>query len=732
MRSVSKTKVDNQVRTYKRAVSEVFSKTKEGFGGLSNMASGFPVRVNGVRILTSEALYQACRFPHLPDVQRLIIGQLSPMTAKMKSKPYRNGSRPDWNRVRVKVMRWCLRVKLAQNWSEFSRLLLATGDRAIVEESRKDDFWGAKAVDDDTLIGMNILGRLLMELRKEIKHSDSEQLRRVEPLPIPDFLLFGEAISAVEVRPMSTAASTHSPATGMHGVNPVQRQHELSPAADRVEQPSLFDSPIPASARPARGEALIDTLKPYPEYKQTGLPWLGEVPGHWETGPGFAAFREKQVKNTGMAEKQVLSLSYGRIVIKPPEKLHGLVPDSFETYQIVDPGDIIIRSTDLQNDWNSLRVGLVRDRGIITSAYLCFRTTGTLIPEYGYQMLHAFDLMKVFYGMGSGLRQNLSFLDFKRMPIFVPPSDEQAAIVRFLDHANRRMDRFIRAKKKVIALFNEQRQAIIHQAVTRGLDPNVRLKPSGLDQLGDVPEHWEMRKVKQVAQLLVSNVDKISLADETPIRLCNYNDVYKNEVISEEIGFMVASATKDEIVKFRLRNGDVIITKDSEMWNDIGVPALVAYEAPDLVCGYHLAILRPDAQQMHSEFLLRCFQDPLLVTQLHIRANGITRYGLSQHAIKDCLVPVPPINDQVYICAMLQRDLAVINTEEVKARHQIDLLREYRTRLIADVVTGKLDVRSLEMPTVEEAEVLNELDTGEEAEAGEMTHNDEAADGDEQ
>ena len=129
-----------------------------------------------------------------------------------------------------------------------------------------------------------------------------------------------------------------------------------------------------------------------------------------------------------MVEKRVLSLSYGRIVIKPDDKLHGLVPESFETYQIVDPGNIIIRSTDLQNDWTSLRVGLVRDRGIITSAYLCLRMVGPLTSEYGYLQLHALDLMKVVYGMGSGLRQNLDFTDFKRMPVLVPPPDEQGIL----------------------------------------------------------------------------------------------------------------------------------------------------------------------------------------------------------------------------------------------------------------------------------------------------------------
>lgn len=188
---------NGQTRTYRRADSVVFLKTNEPFGGLSNMAGGFPLYVNGLRILTSEALYQACRFPHRPEVQRLILEQASPMTAKMKSKPYRRESRPDWNQVRVKVMRWCLRVKLAQNWNTFSELLLATEERPIVEQSRRDDFWGARPVDQQTLVGMNVLGRLLMELREIAKAEERSAVLRVEPAAIPDFLLDGRPIETI-------------------------------------------------------------------------------------------------------------------------------------------------------------------------------------------------------------------------------------------------------------------------------------------------------------------------------------------------------------------------------------------------------------------------------------------------------------------------------------------------------------------------------------------------------
>lgn len=189
---------EKKKRTYTRSESIVFCKTKESFGGLSNMAGGYPLLVNGIHIRTTEALYQACRYPALPDVQQIIIEQKSPMTAKMKSKPYRHLTRADWNVVRVNIMRWCLRVKLAQNWHKFGFLLGETGNSPIVEESKKDDFWGAKATNDNVLVGYNVLGRLLMELRDEYRAMLLEKSFVVRPLEICDFTLLGQNIEEIK------------------------------------------------------------------------------------------------------------------------------------------------------------------------------------------------------------------------------------------------------------------------------------------------------------------------------------------------------------------------------------------------------------------------------------------------------------------------------------------------------------------------------------------------------
>lgn len=261
--------VSGKARNYRAAECVLFRSTRGEFGGLSNMAPGFPLEVNGVQIRTTEALYQACRFPHMPEVQRQIINERSPMTAKMKSKPRRDQTRRDWYEVRIDVMRWCLRVKMAQNWDRFSRLLVSTGDRPIVEDSSRDAFWGAKRVEaeDEVLRGVNALGRLLMELRDELRSDHRETLRRVDPPAIPDFQLLGRPIGSItpsDDRPIPQAdlfpepgVSEKAPA-GVSG----EPQDEAVPSADagiprECKRLAEVDFPIAAVSRHSAREKSI-------------------------------------------------------------------------------------------------------------------------------------------------------------------------------------------------------------------------------------------------------------------------------------------------------------------------------------------------------------------------------------------------------------------------------------------------------------------------------------------
>lgn len=218
-------------------------------------------------------------------------------------------------------------------------------------------------------------------------------------------------------------------------------------------------------------------------------------------------------------------------------------------------------------------------------------------------------------------------------------------------------------------------------------------KPSGVAWLGEVPAHWEVRRLRTTAEMPVSNVDKHVLEGEAPVRLCNYVDVYKHDHISQQIEFMRATATPKEIEQFRLEQDDVLITKDSEAWVDIGVPAVVTEPAEDLISGYHLALLRPVSKVLIGSFLLRALQGKGAAYQFQVEAKGVTRYGLSHSSIKSTWIALPPLSEQAASARYLDQNDRHIRRGIQSAKRQVQLLEEHRTRLIADVVTGKLDVR---------------------------------------
>ena len=223
---------------------------------------------------------------------------------------------------------------------------------------------------------------------------------------------------------------------------------------------------------------------------QRVLDWIGGIPDRWEVHSLGSQLAANKSSNKGLIESRVLSLSYGRVIVKPLDKLRGLVPESFETYQIVEPGDIVIRPTDLQNDHTSLRVGQSMHRGIITSAYICLRPTNSLNHRYASYLLAAYDFMKVFYGFGSGLRQNLDVKHIKHIPVPVPELDEQRLIVRYLDQAELRIAKAIAAKQKMVSLMDEQRSSVVAHEMLGGENRRVDVKL--LEGFGEIPAQWEV------------------------------------------------------------------------------------------------------------------------------------------------------------------------------------------------------------------------------------------------
>ena len=215
-------------------------------------------------------------------------------------------------------------------------------------------------------------------------------------------------------------------------------------------------------------------------------------------------------------------------------------------------------------------------------------------------------------------------------------------------------------------------------------------KPSGVEWLGEIPAHWEIRRLKSLAAVQLSSVDKKSEEGQVTVGLCNYVDVYYNEQINSDVDFMPATATKDQIRRFSLHKGDVLITKDSESWTDIAVPAVVTQDLPDVVCGYHLAHIRP-GDNCDGTFLSRVFSAIGPRNQYEIAANGITRFGLTGDAIREGVFPVPPLSEQQAITAFLDRETARIDTLVAKKERLIELLQEKRTSLITRAVTKGID-----------------------------------------
>lgn len=665
--STSEIRSDSQVRSYERALSAVFLKTTEGFGGLSNMAGGFPLRVNGIRIYSAEALYQACRFPHLPEVQRLILSESSPMTAKMKTRPYRKDSRPDWDRVRVRIMRWCLRVKLAQNWRRFGDLLLETGDMPIVEESRKDGFWGAYPQDRQTLVGMNVLGRLLMELREELKSERRDELLRVEPLPIPDFLLMGQPIQPVEAFAIDSKRT--------------------------VTQTSLFDTPGCAAEEQtsivyANPRITIDSLHPYPEYQCTGLPWLGQVPGHWEILPHRALFEE--IKERDHPSEQMLSVTITRGVIKQRELLSdSSKKDSSKqdksAYKLVCPGDIAYNK---MRAWQGA-IGVSNLRGIISPAYIVQRLREKQNPKYFHHLFRTPAFAKEAERWSYGITSDMWSLrpeHFKAIYSPLPPPDEQAAIVRFLDHAKRRLDRAIHAKRKIIALLNEQKQAIIHRAVTRGLNPDAPLKDSGIPWLGEIPVHWEVRRVKQISKILRGKFthrprNDASLYDG-PYPFIQTGAVAKAKKFITT--YKQTLNQKGLSVSKMFPAGTLVMTIAA----NIGDVAILTFDScfPDSIVGF------VHAGKIDRDYLYLVFfcMKPELLREAPVNTQG----NLNVERIGAMGIPLPLLEEQTEIVRYVDSETSSLGSAVSRIEREIDLLREYRTRLIADVVTGKLDVRT--------------------------------------
>ncbi|EJD6047031.1 restriction endonuclease subunit S [Providencia rettgeri] len=437
---------------------------------------------------------------------------------------------------------------------------------------------------------------------------------------------------------------------------------------------------------------MVGRYKVYPEYKDSGVEWVGEIPTYWFVKPTFSVFDPTVTKNTEGQESIVLSLSYGNIIERDVDTNFGLLPESFNTYQIVNDGDLILRLTDLQNDKKSLRVGLVKQTGIITSAYLKLKANKSIEPRFAYRLLHSYDTTKVFYGMGGGLRQSMKFEEFRRLPILIPPLEEQHKIANFLDHETAKIDTLIAKQEKLIELLQEKRQAVISRAVTKGLNPDVPMKDSGVEWLGEVPEHWVVSKLGLYANKIGSGKTPKGGADvyqDEGVLFLRSQNVYDDGLrISGKDATYISNEIHVEMQNSAVKPNDVLLNITG---GSIGRTCIFPANVGEANVNQHVCILRFDTEL--APYLANVMKSSSIKEQIDIVQVGGNREGLNFEQIANMKFCIPPKAEILKINSFIDSQLTKFNSLILKSISVIELMKERKTALISAAVTGKIDVR---------------------------------------
>jgi type I restriction enzyme, S subunit len=458
---------------------------------------------------------------------------------------------------------------------------------------------------------------------------------------------------------------------------------------------------------------MTSDLRSYPDYKDSGLPWLGCIPAHWKLRRAKYLYREVDERSqTG--EEELCSVSHKTGVTPRKENVTMFMAESTVGYKICRPNDLAINTL-----WAWMAaLGIARQVGVVSPAYGVYRPLpgSELVPDFADRMLRIEEYKAEYMARSTGVNASRLRLypdQFLRIPLLLPTRDEQVAIAHYLEGMDRKVRRFIRNRRRLIEVLNEQKQAIINRAVTRGLDPNAPLKTSGIDWLGDIPERWRPKRLRHISPRvgvgLVINPSTYFIDEDSPdgIPMILGNNVEPNGFKLNRVR-RISSVSNALLYPSRLNCGDVVVVR-------VGAPGVAAVVPPSLDQANCASVLIVRGHPtFDSNWLAYCLNSPVLRRQV-----DVVKYGAAQkqfnvsHAV-DFWFSVPPRDEQAKIAAQIDAKTATTNRAIQIIMEEISLIREYRTRLIADVVTGKVDVRGIEVSEVAEEELLAlDEDTGE-------------------
>jgi len=438
-------------------------------------------------------------------------------------------------------------------------------------------------------------------------------------------------------------------------------------------------------------------LRPYPDYKDTGVKWLGQVPAHWDCLPHRALFQE--IKDQGHFDEPLLSVTISKGIIQQSDLLaESSKKDSSNLdkskYKLVVPGDIAYNK---MRAWQGA-VGVSRHRGIVSPAYIVVRLRNSNNPEYFHFLFRtpgfATEAERWSYGITSD-QWSLRPEHFKMIYSCVPLRPEQDAIVAFLRHADARVRRFIRNQRRLIELLNEQKQAIITRSVTRGLNPNVPLKTSGIDWFGDIPVRWRAIRLKYVSHVqtgitLGKNYNGQQLEERPYLRVANVQTGRLDLRIVKTV-----AVPPSEILSSELKPGDVLMTEGGDI-DKLGRGCVWQGEIEGCLHQNHIFAVRADQSRLLPDYLVALMASHLGRVYFQLTAKQTTNLASTNSSTLGAFpLVLPEVNEQRQILEAIKKETLPIDAAIEHTQREIDLIREYRTRLIADVVTGKVDVRQL-------------------------------------
>ena len=422
---------------------------------------------------------------------------------------------------------------------------------------------------------------------------------------------------------------------------------------------------------------MIEGLKPYAEYKESGLPWLGRCPKSWSVRRTKILFQERVQK--GFPNEPLLAATQTKGVVKKEDYETRTVTAQKDLHllKLVEVGDYVISLRSFQGG-----IEVAHCRGIISPAYTVLKPRKQATSGYYSHFFKAKPFIDSLSLFVTGIRegQNIDYERLSRAEMPMPSPDEQAAIVRFLDYANRKIDGFIRAKRKLIGLLNEQKQAIIHRAVTRGLHPDVPLKPSGIPWLGDIPAHWEQHALWTLTKLRT---------DRNPGNLQLLSVFLDRGVIRYEEGGGQVHAPSLDLSNYQVvMPGDFVLNNQQAWRGSVGVSSHHGIISP----AYIVLKLSQKLNSTFANYLMRC---RAMVDQFVAASKGVgdIQRQVFWPFLRMVQVPVPKLEEQAKIVDFLTSETRSLNTAISRTEREIALMQEYRTRLTADLVTGKLDVR---------------------------------------